>query len=348
MRISLGGRHFIGNQETLDTLVKEIIPRTQEAASTKTEGYDAVHKLRVNIPLGDNTLEYAKQINSLRKKHQGEIDISFMIGRGPGVSFKDLLMQREGEVTVLYGAEDMDIRVIQPEVAWMASQMIKNNMTLGVGCRPQVMLHQVPEADVMRQLHEVYYALAAGAKEGLQPENPFNLDLSKGPSIFVGDNGKGGFGDITSGLSLFNHVSNSLYAGMNDQEVANYFSYITSIIEPEMFTSEYALHIHVGIDNTLRTYTSYDENKFYERKTEFSDSERSAAMYKIDGFISFYNQNLMKIPEVRDKILDTVQNPDTKQRILSNLGTSWNGFTKVATPEELVERVDSVMKKQVL
>ncbi len=339
MRISFGGRHFIGNQETLDEFVNGIVPRTREAAAQKDLDYDSLHRLRVNLPLGENTQEYAKQLDSLRKELHGEIDLSFMIGRGPGVSFKDLLMQREGDVTVLYGAEDIDIRHIQPEVAWMADKMLSKDYPLGVGCRPQVMLAQVPEADVMRQLHEVYYAIAAGANEEERPENPFSLDLSKGSSVFVGIGGRGGFGDITSGLSLFNHQSSRA------QKVANHFSFVTSVAEPEMFTSEYAIHIHAGINNIFRAYTSYNENKFYDRKTEFSDTERTAAMEKIDRFIDFYNSNLMKVPDVKHKLLLTVGNPETKQAILGNLGTSWRGFTKIATPEELVERVDGLMKE---
>ncbi|HIH34038.1 MAG TPA: hypothetical protein HA223_02110 [Nanoarchaeota archaeon] len=341
MRISFGGRHYIVNQETLDEFVAEIVPRTREAAAQKDTGYDSLHRLRVNIPMNEKTQDYSQQLDSIRKELQGEIDLSFMIGRGPGVSFKDLLMQREGDVTVLYGAEDLDIRKIQPEIVWMADKMLSGDFPLGVGCRPQVMLHTTPEADLMRQLHEGFYALAAGASEELRPENPFSLDLSKGSSIFVGTDGKGGFGDITSGLSLFNHKSSKA------QDVANYFSFVTSIVEPEMFTSEYAIHIHAGIENIFRAYTSYNENRFYEKGERPGWFNVCEDMAKIDNFIIGYNQELAKIPRVYSAVKDTVLSPETKYKLGRNLD-GWKGFSGNISPEKILDRVNEAMRKGLL
>jgi len=339
--ISFGGRHLVRNDETLTELLEVIVPRTVEA---KQQGGPSVsHRLIVNAFLDEDGQAYIKRLDELRKELHGEgVRLDYQQGRGPGFSFYSALMQRDADVTVLYGAEDIDVRAIQPEEApWFAREMSEGDIALGVGCRPQVMLHdQVPEADVMRQLHEVYYAIAAGAREGLRPENPFDHDLSKAPSVFAGVNGVGGFGDLTTGLAFFNHNASGA------SSLANFFSRVTRTpgVDPEFFASEYAFHIHAGAENTFRIYTAYNKNKFYGEKTEPTDDEREAAMEKVAKSTLDYNRQLAKIPEVYAKLIRTVEDPATKPSIRRNI-SSYKGFTKIASPEELLERVDGLMRQ---
>ncbi|MEK6852327.1 MAG: hypothetical protein AABX59_00455 [Nanoarchaeota archaeon] len=356
IKISYGGRHFIGNREQLEVLVSDIVPKTLEAVESpesKIAGtvvdYTPHHRLRVNLPEVSNktpvetallVLESMNKLDELRKRYQGKIDISYMLGRGPGISYGDLLMQRTGDFTAIYGAEDMDIRQIQPELVWMAEEMLSRDLVLGTGARPRIMLNPVPEGDVMRQLHEVWYALDAGATEGFLPDNPFGHDLSKGSSVFVGVNGKGGFGDLTSGLNLFNHRASKA------QETSNFFNYLSRIVDPEMFATEYGIHIWTGVNNIYRAYASYTENRFDARPTEFSDEARQEAITRMKGFIGRYNSDLKKVPKISEKFQAFI-NQDNNERILVQ-ATVWPELDLKVSIPRLTEEVYTAMKETAL
>jgi len=326
--IFFGGRHYIGNKNGLDHFTDVILPRTVNASKE----FYASHLLRVNLPvISSDTVHLYEGMEKI-KNSTPEVEIEYQ-STGPGTSFRKILLSRQGDFSVVYGAEDMDINVIQDEMNHMARIMEDENIALGEGCRPQVKLDAIPEADLMRQIHEIYHGIAAGCDDkGTFPiENPFKHDLSKGSSLFVGHNGQGGFGDLTSGLCMLNHNAKDADFFCESLSLAGL------VAESDFFTGEYASHIKLGIKNMFRTYTSYTENRVEETE-EFSDEQRINRMQQMDKFIVNYSRNLAKVIGASHKLIEAVENLESTQAIKRNL-QSWQGRTKIATPREITDRV---------
>ncbi len=305
MIISATARHYIGNEATLEEFKggNGIIDRTvnslgKEARNLNKRGYNVKHKLRVDYDSRfgqDNFLEVKKLGEEIRKEGIG---FNLQVGMGPGYSFLEGLLFRDCDVSIVYGADQIHINKNLDCFAEVCFRLNTENKVLGGAARPnKVLLSDVPEGDLMRQIHETYYTLAAGGYEGRKIDNPFNFDTSNGSSLYIGVNSEGGFGDLTSGFAAINH--NSTRAQIVCQNLVN----IANNSNPNNFCSEYGIFINEGIKNIVMIYIDFSENMFYRDKGKLSEKDIKQEIKKREKFIKSHTYELGKIPYIKDKLV---------------------------------------------
>ena len=332
MKISFTARHLVKDQATFDELVAGI-DRVRKAREylASAERVEGIFRMRVNHL--SSTPELYPVLLNLGKKTRAEgIDFILQTDRGPGTSFALGTLYRNADVCMIYGMDNLHVDKAMPQLVEMAERLVEDDKVLGAGCRTKINLYDLPEEDVMRQFHEVYYMIAAGAREGVNmPLNPSNLNLSNVPSIFAA------LGDLYGDFAALNHTASG------SQKLCDYISYITTISNHENFTHEYTMFIHQGVPDIVRMYFDYEENKFYRDTSKLSEQDRKDERVKIRNFIKGYTLELAKVVDVQEKLVAVVSDPSTKDLILRN-SSSYRQDPGVDS-EKLVYEVDSLIKE---
>ena len=240
MKLRINQRHFVGNQETLNSL-GEINSRTINAYQKKPEidfamniGYKSTAPTEVLEGLSKEVKRLAEKNIKITLGDYGAGDAWFstmtdVIGLRSFYSDEEASQRPKGYVSCLVDGDQFNIddNYVLDGIDILSETLVEKDLLLGLGARDKVSLANTKELDDARKIEETYHALFM---RFIKLDNPLGIDISKAPESHRR------FGDPIPGCYLINN------------SCKNYLAWYDSLLND---SSKAVLTRQVGLGDTV-------------------------------------------------------------------------------------------------